>query len=294
MTATTHQELAALENSALHALVKDIGIPPRPSLLVDLQDELKRDEPRMRRMADIVGSDVAMSGALLKAANSPLLGLSRRAETVEHAFMLLGFAQCQAIFTELVLRKALPADGPTLTRFWDVSAKRARAMSWLARSKRIVSPALAHTYGLFMDVGIPVLARRWPGPADTAYLATLARANESEALPFTRVEQDAHGTDHTLVGALTARTWGVSQTAVLAVRLHHEYNAWTGPLPPEVSELLCLGLVSDHIIQRFQGLNRHTEWVKGGAIAMDKLNLDAALLDDWADEVHQVFEETGL
>jgi len=132
--------LSELDGKALQALVRDIGIPARPQLLVDLQHELERDDPSLKRVADIAGSDVALSAALLRYANSPLMGLSRRADTVDQAFQLLGFAQCQAIFTEIVLRKLLPATGPGLTRFWDVSAKRARAMTYLARTRRVVPP----------------------------------------------------------------------------------------------------------------------------------------------------------
>lgn len=74
--------LEELDSEALRAVVQDIGIPPRPSLLVDLQTEAQRDDPRPKVMAELAGGDVAMSAALLKTANSPLMGLRKRAETV--------------------------------------------------------------------------------------------------------------------------------------------------------------------------------------------------------------------
>jgi HD-like signal output (HDOD) protein len=283
--------LVELDSHALQATVRGIGIPARPQMLVDLQRELERDDPSMRKIADICGSDVALSAALLKLANSPLMGLSRRAETVEHAFQLLGFAQCQALFTEIVLRKLLPSNAPAMVRFWDVSAKRARAMTFLARTRRVVPPALAHTYGLFAEIGIPILAQRFPG--EGGYLATLEASNLHDGA-VTALERGIHGADHALVGALTARTWGVSQTAVLATRLHHDYRAWMGPMPPQVRELVALGLVCENIIQRFQGLNRHQEWAKGGEIALAALGIDAAELERWCDDVHEQFESTGL
>jgi HD-like signal output (HDOD) protein len=297
--ATTPQRLLReLDGARLRDLVGSIGIPPRPTLLADLQEELARECPRMQRIADIVGTDVALSAALLRTANSPLMGLARRVETVEQAFLLLGEQHCLAIFTEITLRRLLPARGPVLTRFWDVSGKRARAMTWLARSKRLVAPALAHTYGLFMDVGIALLLQRFPGAGADSYFATLARANaargETPDASFTAIERAAHGTDHTLVGALAARQWCVSQTAVLAVRLHHEYAAWTGPMPPQLPELLALGLVSECVIQRYEGLNRHREWDRGGATAMRLLSIDEATLDEWCREVHAQFDATGV
>ena len=286
------QSLVDLDGKALRDLVRDIGIPARPQLLVDLQDELDKDDPSLKRVTDICGSDVALSAALLKMANSPLMGLSRRAETVEQALMLLGFAQCQAIFTEIVLRKLLPSDGPGFVRFWDVSAKRSRAMTYLARTRRVVPPALAHTYGLFVELGIAILLQRFPGKS--GYLATLARTNELAEGSITALEQQVHAVDHALVGALTARTWGVSQTAVLATRLHHEYVAWSGPMPPHVRELVALGLVCETIIQRFESRNRHVEWDKGGAIAMEALHIDEATLEAWTEDVHEQFKATGI
>jgi len=285
------QALVELDGRALQDLVRDIGIPVRPQMLIDLQRELERDDPSLRRVADISGSDVALSAALLKLANSPLMGLTRRAETVEHAFQLLGFAQCQALFTEICLRQLLPANGPGLTRFWDVSAKRARAMTFLARTRRIISPALAHTYGLFAEVGIAILLQRFPGK--NGYLLTLEKSNTHDG-SITQLEQAVHAVDHALVGALTARTWGVSQTAVLATRLHHEYSAWMGPMPPQVRELVALGLVCENIIQRFEGLNRHVEWQKGGATALAVLNLSEAELESWTEDVHDQFRQTGI
>ena len=283
--------LADLDGKALQALVRDIGIPARPQLLVDMQQELERDDPSLKRVADIAGSDVALSAALLKYANSPLMGLSRRADTVDQAFQLLGFAQCQAIFTEIVLRKLLPATGPGFVRFWDVSAKRARAMTYLARTRRVVPPALAHTYGLFVELGIAILLQRFPGR--NGYVTTLEKCNVHEG-SITALEQSIHGVDHALVGALTARTWGVSQTAVLATRLHHEYSSWMGPMPPQVRELVALGLVCETIIQRYQGLNRHIEWSKGGAVALAALGMTEIDLENWCEDVHAQFAATGV
>jgi len=283
--------LSELDGKALQSLVRDIGIPARPQMLVDLQRELEREEPSLKRVADIAGSDVALSAALLKVANSPLMGLSRRAETIDQAFQLLGYAQCQAIFTEIVMRKLLPANGPGLVRFWDVSAKRARAMTYLARTRRVVPPALAHIYGLFAELGIAILLQRFPG--SSGYVATLERCNV-HAGSITALEQSIHGVDHALVGALTARTWGVSQTAVLATRLHHEYSSWMGPMPPQVRELVALGLVCETIIQRYQGLNRHIEWSKGGSIALAALGITELDLDNWCEDVHAQFAATGV
>jgi len=164
-------------------------------------------------------------------------------------------------------------------------------MTFLARTRRVVPPALAHTYGLFAEVGIAILLQRFPGR--NGYLLTLEKSNVHEG-SITALEQSVHAVDHALVGALTARTWGVSQTAVLATRLHHEYSAWMGPMPPQVRELVALGLICETIIQRYEGMNKHLEWDKGGHIALAALGITDAELAGWTADVHDQFRATGL
>jgi HD-like signal output (HDOD) protein len=268
----------------LKDLLKDINIPPRPSALVDLQQELDRDEPRAEKLVAIVNSDVAMSAALLKLVNSPWVGLTRRISTVAEAFGILGFKRCEIILTEIALRKVLPTDGPALLRFWDVTSKRSQAMGLLAT--RVGLPVdTAQTMGLFADVGIPLLAQRFAQPS---YIDTLECANHSDQ-PFTNIEQDRHGTDHTVIGSLLARSWGLTPEVAHAVRLHHDYEYLQESNQGTVHELIALCLVAEHIIQRFQGLNNHAEWIKGGEYSRKTLSASQADLDNWADELHDRF-----
>lgn len=269
---------------AVQALLRDIAIPPRPTALVNLKRELASDEPDIGRLVEIVVSDVAMSAALIKLVNSPWLGLRRRVGTVQESLQILGLKRCELVLTEIALRKALPTEGLSLERFWDVSSKRSQAMGLLA--PRIgLEAATAQTMGLFADVGIPVLAQRFAQPS---YLDTLRTANISEDA-FTVVEQSRHGTDHTVIGSLVARSWGVSTEVSQAVRLHHDYDIFGDAVPPQVQELVALCLIAEHIIQRFEGQNPHGEWTKGGAHSMKLLSLSDEELDMWTDELHERF-----
>jgi HD-like signal output (HDOD) protein len=269
----------------LQALLKDVGIPPRPSALVDLQLELEREDPRLDRLVDIVNADVAMSAALLKVVNSPWLGLSRRVGMIPEAFSILGLQRCEHILTEIALRKVLSTDGPALYRFWDVSSKRSQAMGLMA-SRVGLESSVAQTMGLFADVGIPLLAKRFSEPS---YIDTLDEAASSSDRAFTHVEQSRHSTDHTVIGSLLARSWGLSMDVINAVRLHHDYEILQEGASAIVQELVALCLVVEHIIQRFQGMTQHVEWIKGGELAMKTLALSQTDVDNWADELHDRF-----
>ena len=57
------------------ALVKSIGIPPRPAVLLELQKEIAKEDPDLRSVARLVAGDVALTAALLRTVNSPAFGL---------------------------------------------------------------------------------------------------------------------------------------------------------------------------------------------------------------------------
>ncbi|MBU6258533.1 MAG: HDOD domain-containing protein [Burkholderiales bacterium] len=277
-TLAAERELA---DPAADALVRELGVPPRPQVLVDLQREMAHEDPDFTRIARIVATDVALTAAVLRVANSPAYGLARRAETLGQALSMLGLKQIGVMVAGLVLRKALRTDGPQLTRFWDVSAKRSWALSALARGLRGVDVDVAQTYGLFCDVGIPLLMQRYPN-----YGATLQRCNAEPLLSFTEVEQAEHHTDHALIGALMARSWGVSQTVCLAIRLHHDYAVFREmKLPETVARLIAMGLIAERAIQTYAGMNTSTEWAKGGDAALGALMLADHDVEDWIERL---------
>ena len=110
-----------------------------------------------------------------------------------------------------------------------------------------MEPDLAHSFGLFCDIGIPVLLPRFESPS---YRVTLAEANLGHR-PFTDVEFARHGTHHALVGATMAASWGLSDEIVQALALHHDYRCLgSKDVPERVQVLVALTLLAELIIQR--------------------------------------------
>jgi len=268
-------------------LLRGIVIPPRPSLLADVQKEIASSDPDLARLAQLIGRDVAMSAAVLHAVNSPFYGLTRRVDSLAQAVSLLGLRPIGSLVTGLLLRQALPAKGPNLTRFWDVSAKRSFAMVQLARRLRGVDADQAHAFGLFCDVGIPLLMQRF-----TDYVETLKQANAEAARAFTAVERERHQTDHALVGSLMARTWGAPVEVCQAIRLHHDYALFHDAAVPEpVSRMVAMGLVAERAIQLHAGMNRGSEWDKAGESAAGTLMLSGTDVEDWQEDLLASFAE---
>jgi HD-like signal output (HDOD) protein len=277
-----------LSDPGADALVRELGIPPRPQMIAALSQEMARPEPDLQRIVRIVATDVALTAAVLRVTNSPAYGLSRRVETLGQALSLLGLKQIGVMVTSIVMRKVLRTDGPQLTRFWDVSSKRAWAMATLAHGLRGVDSDIAQTFGLFCDVGIPLLMWRFPD-----YAGTLQSCNTEPVRSFTEVEQGAHRTDHALIGALMARSWGVSPTVCLAIRMHHDYAIFEDTKTPEpIARMVAMALLAERAIQEFAGMNSSTEWAKGGDAAMRSLVLAGRDVDEWVERLVDGFSES--
>ena len=279
--------LSVANDQSVDALVKTIRIPPRPGMLADVQRELSNDDPDPKRLSAIIANDVALSASLLKLTNSPFFGLRLKATSVDHAVNLIGMKQCGLLMTGLIARQAIQIENVSLVKFWDFSAKRAQAMSHLASRMRICASDMAHTFGLFCDIGIPLLLERFP-----RYQKTLEIAGQELSVSFTEVEQAHHNTSHTSIGALMARTWGLPEDISNAILLHHNYPVLRDTATPDrVRALIALALVADFAIHKYHGQENMAEWEKGSRLVCDYLGLSSDDLEDRFEELHELFNQ---
>ena len=268
------------------ALIKSIRIPPRPSLLADLQRELSSPEPDPLAIGRIIGRDVGMAGALLKLANSSFYGAKRTAKSVDQAISFLGITQVAALMTGLLARQVIATDNAALSTFWDISTRRAQAMVYLARALHLGASDVAHTFGLFCDTGVPLLMARFPD-----YAATYAEAASDAARAVTALEDERHSTNHAAIGCLLARNWGLSADVAWAILHHHDYGVFDdgAAAGDGVRGLVALGLLAERAIQQYQGHGESLEWDKGGAAASVFLGLSGEETADLLDQLHDAF-----
>ena len=240
-------------------------------------------------IGQIVASDVGMSGALLKRANSALFGGARQSKSVNQAISFLGVNQVASLMTGLLARQAIPADGAALSDFWETSSRRAVAMVFLSRRLRIGTPDVAHTFGLFCDTGMALLTARFP-----AYSATIEAAALEAVRPFTDIEDERHTTNHAAIGSLLARSWGLSADVAWAILHHHDYDVIDDDATPDaVRSLVALSLLANRAIDQYRGGASSHEWDKGGARACAYLALQDDETTDLLDQMQDMFHQTA-
>lgn len=207
---------AELNADDVNRNLRSIQIPSRPQLLIDIDKELKRDNPDMALLGRLIAKDVSLSAAVLKTINSPFYGLNKKVGAVGVAVQLLGMKNVHCLVTGLMLRQSVSGAGASLERFWDTSEKVANISAYLATVIPRIPKDEAYTFGLFREIGIPLLMQRFP-----EYKETLKIASGMD-VPMTEIEDAAHGTNHAVVGYMVSRAWSLPETISEAILLHHD------------------------------------------------------------------------
>ena len=267
--------------------VKDIVIPPCPQLLAQLQDELAQADPSPQRVADIAGGDVAMAAALIKIANSSFYARQEPVNSVEQAIAMLGVKSTATILTGFLLRHSIPIDATLIEHFWESSTRRSLAMAHIARQMYGVDVEVAKTCGLFFHVGIPVMLQGVRG-----YSGTLVEALARQDRSFVQTENAAHRTDHTVVGAIVAKTWRLPLVIAHAVRLHHDFAVLSdGYVALQVRQLVAIAAIAEHLVARHEGVKDQREWENFGSQCMAYLQIGPDEVEDWVDQLYPVFQQ---
>jgi HD-like signal output (HDOD) protein len=274
---------AISEETQLQTLLQGVDIPPCPAILVDLDAELRKEEPDSREVSRLISQDVALSGHLMQIANSPAFAPGRRLDSVSQALTVLGNQQVFNLVVSQLLKVALAGGGDArMDRFWESSALIARLSAELARRLRCVRPDIAYTFGLFHDLGIPLIMKRFPQAREA-----LAAANAAEDLSFTETEERHLGTNHAVVGYFLARRWRLPDFVSEGILHHHDYAvlAHPGLVSDQARALIGICVLAEHIIRLQANGDGEHEWAKAASATCQLFGLSLGAVDDLIEDM---------
>lgn len=279
--------MANLTTAEAEKIIASVAIPPRPAIVNAVLEERAKAEPNLRRIAQLVSTDVGLAAAVLKTINSPFFGLRRQVSSIDHAVSMLGMKNIGALVMSLSLRNAVPTQG--LDRFWDEAARTALVSAYLAQTLGCVPKEDAHLFGLFRDAGIPLLMRRF-----SDYRDTLKLANSELTASFTEIEDGRHGTNHAVVGGLLAKGWQLPDHIREAIGQHHDAGIYHSNLGSEAINLVAVGQLAEYIESFYSRLSGNVEWEKHGPSVLAHLILDQDQLEELSKDAKEMLEESGL
>jgi len=200
-------------------------LPSPPGTALRVLELCRQDDVDIQQIADVVMSDSVLAGRMLKFANSPMAGMTRKVTSVRDALLVLGLRTVK--LTALGFSLVVPAQearcpGFRLKQFWLESWLRAVIARRVSIVVRKGDREEAFTATLLSGLGQLALAQ---GFGDR-YGQVLAEARNRKALR--EVERALLGCEHYEIGALLLKEWGLPEVLVQAIALQTECGA-AGP-----------------------------------------------------------------
>ncbi|MCP9758293.1 HDOD domain-containing protein [Aquitalea sp. S1-19] len=273
-----------LDRGNTESLLKNLVIPPRPVLLEQLETLRQAGNINPDSLAQLIGQDLALSAAVLKAANSPLLGAQRAITSVVQAISLLGTQSVMHLVNAMVLRSQFSQpSSPALEAYWDESGTSALLVNQLARLVQ-ACPQDSQSFALFRGCGIPLMLLHFPKYSQT--LAMTARTRDNQ---ICAIEQALHNTHHAVLGYLLARAWHMPKNFCRAILEQYEADAFeraSSRLGDEALRMIALARSARHVWRTQTDLEADPGWNDVGPAMLAYLQLGEIEFQDWRSTMH--------
>lgn len=182
------------------------------------------DKHSLKDVVKIVENDSSLTTRILKTARSASYYRGKEVTTISQAILNLGEKMVVSLAMEACTSALFnnPLDGyeSEAGELWDHSLRTAIASRELAyNTKNKVSPELAFTAGLLLDIGKAILSDYLIGDGNTETMTKWLDSGEVE--DFIQAERELIGTDHTEVGIVIAEHWNLPPPICAAIKDHH-------------------------------------------------------------------------
>ena len=214
-----------LADKGLKKIVSQIeSLPSLPSIYNEIMAEMQSEDPSIKKVGDIISTDLSITAKILQVVNSVFFGLSRKISSPQEAVVLLGLETIKS----LVLSVKIFAEFSHKKFSWfniDHLFNHSMSVSTFAKTiiKREKLGAELINYslmaGLLHDLGKLILATNFQEP----YKEVLATAREFDQNLWD-LEYKAFGTSHAEIGAYLMGLWNLETPIIEAIAFHHNPN----------------------------------------------------------------------
>ncbi len=194
-----------------------VGLNSQPEVAIKLLEISRNKNAQLADYAKLIRNDQAVSGRVLRLANSAFFAQRRPVTTIDRACVVLGTDRLKAVSLGFHLSRACQTGGDKeySRKIWGESLYRACLGAQLAK---VAAPGLvseAFVIGLMMDAGLPIM---------TSLLKDEFRSLRDQKLSpgrQARVEYDTLPFTHVDVMTALMHKWKLPELLVKPIELHH-------------------------------------------------------------------------
>lgn len=209
----------ATVGNRFHELKAAGELPSPTGVAVALLELTQKEDASIKEITRVIQTDPALTGRLLKLANSGFVGVRRAVVSIQHAVILLGVHVVRQLtlgLSVLANSRRGPCQGFDYLGFWSRSLATALAAQALCEKRRAFPSEEAFTCGLLSQVGCLAMASLYPDS-----YGALQRAASSGA-ELTQLERSTLSVDHTELTVALLDDWGLPSVCLEAVREHED------------------------------------------------------------------------
>ncbi|MCC5786038.1 MAG: HDOD domain-containing protein [Phycisphaerales bacterium] len=207
---------------ALTECVRRCVISTQPEVVSRILTLVEDPDAQINQFAEVIRTDAALTGRLLKLANSAHFSQRGGVTTIERACVLIGLDRIRSLSLGFYLSRSAGSPTDALARrIWGESVYRACLMEQLADHTGAAPKSEAFLVGLVMDSGVPLMPRLVAGYAPT--LAVCLSPTE-----LYEHERSSYECTHADVGEAIARVWNLPEVLSSPIARHHTEPALGG------------------------------------------------------------------
>ncbi|MBA3014339.1 MAG: HDOD domain-containing protein [Proteobacteria bacterium] len=196
-------------------------LPSLPVVAIKLLRLTRDDVSAASDLVRLIETDPAITAKILRIVNSAAYGLRQKISSIKHAVVLVGFTAVRSLAMDVVLYEQLISGKRgrhafNRVDFWQHCLTVATLCRGLAHKLGYPDPEEAYIAGLLHDIG-KVVAETY---GRITYSDFLGRLDSQDGL-LVDIEKKIIGLSHADIGAFICQQWGLPDTVVLAMVLHH-------------------------------------------------------------------------
>lgn len=203
-----------------YLLVKGLTkVASLPTIYFKVEEALANPKSSNKLLADIISEDTALTGRVLRLANSAFFNFPGKVDTITQAIIVIGTHQLRDVVLAssiVAAFKDIPEDVISMESFWRHSIACGVTCRILATLRRDPNVETAFVSGLLHDIGRLILYKDASGA-----MAQLIGQCQRDKTLLHRAEKEHFGFDHATLGGLLLQEWRLPRRHIETTTYHH-------------------------------------------------------------------------
>lgn len=208
-----------LNKTILNKLESIRNLPTMPIIVSEVLAAVDSPKSSAASLAKLIEKDQALTARVLRIANSPFYGYTRKISTIDLAIVIMGFNTLKEIVLSIVIQRffsKVKVSVFSLKDFWQYGLFCGSSARLLSRKLGYKLAGEAFVTGLMHDIGILIIAEYF-----TPKFKEIKDYMQKNQVSLLAAEEAILDCTHTEIGAWIADKWNLPDKMVSALQYHH-------------------------------------------------------------------------